>query len=223
MKAAVIVFPGSNSDNDAVQGLIDAGWDTSPVWHAEEELGPVDLVVLPGGFSYGDHLRGGAIAARSPIMQAVRDAAARGVNVLGICNGFQVLTESGLLPGALLRNENLHFVCRTVPVTVASAGTPFTADLAAGSTLMLPVAHGEGRYHADPDTLEALEAEGRIVFRYAAGHNPNGSAADIAGISNKQGNVVGMMPHPERAVSDLLGSSDGLPLLKSPLPAGGAA
>lgn len=221
MKAAVIVFPGSNCDSDALLGLNDAGFDTSYVWHTETTLPPVDLVMLPGGFSYGDHLRSGAIAARTRIMDAVRQAAGRGVPVLGVCNGFQVLTESGLLPGALLRNESLHFICRTVSVRVESDSTPFTHALR-GAELRLPIAHGEGRYYADEDTLDELEDEGRVTFRYSA-RNPNGSLRGIAGISNAAGNVVGLMPHPERALSELLGSSDGLALLQGPLSRGVAS
>ncbi len=217
MKAAVIVFPGSNSDNDAVIGLEDAGYDAHAVWYTETGLDGFDLIVLPGGFSYGDHLRSGAIAARSKVMESVARAAGRGVPVLGICNGFQMLTEAGLLPGALLRNQNLHFVCRTVQVTVESTATPFTHELEGGSTLALPVAHGEGRYYADAETLAELEDQGRVIFRYADGTNPNGSLNDIAGISNAAGNVVGLMPHPERAIADLLGSSDGLAFLQGPL------
>lgn len=215
MKAAVVVFPGSNCDNDALEGLTEAGYSVSAVWHTETELPKADLIMLPGGFSYGDHLRSGAIAARSRVLEAVRAAADRGVPVLGVCNGFQVLTEAGLLPGALLRNEKLHFVCRTVSVTVESPATPFTRELS-GRELRLPVAHGEGRYYADEDTLDRLEGEGQVVFRYTS-NNPNGSLRNIAGVSNAAGNVVGLMPHPERAVNELLGSTDGLPLLRGPL------
>jgi phosphoribosylformylglycinamidine synthase I len=218
MKAAVISFPGSNCDQDAVHALQEAGYDVSSVWHASSDLPATDLVVLPGGFSYGDHLRSGAIAARSPIMKAVRDAAGRGVPVIGICNGFQVLTEAGLLPGALLRNSSLHFTCKTVQLKVENTSTAFTHLLERERTLSIPVAHGEGRYHADDAVLEKLEAEGRIAFRYH-GSNPNGSLAGIAGIVNEAGNVLGMMPHPERATSSLLGSSDGLAILAGPLQA----
>lgn len=217
MKAAVIVFPGSNSETDSLYGLQLAGYDATAVWHTETGLPAVDLIVLPGGFSYGDHLRSGAIAARSRVLAAVSAAAERGVPILGICNGFQILTEAGLLPGALLTNSGVNFVCRTVTVEVSSNATPFTGGLAAGTQLQLPVAHQEGRYYADGQTLEALEAENRVVFRYAAEANPNGSLNDIAGISNARGNVVGMMPHPERALEQLLGSADGLPLLQGPL------
>lgn len=210
-----MVFPGSNCDTDALEGLTEAGYSVSAVWHTETELPKADLIMLPGGFSYGDHLRSGAIAARSRVLEAVRAAADRGVPVLGVCNGFQVLTEAGLLPGALLRNEKLHFVCRTVSVTVESAATPFTSELS-GRELRLPVAHGEGRYYADEDTLDRLEGEGQVVFRYTS-DNPNGSLRNIAGVSNAAGNVVGLMPHPERAVNELLGSTDGLPLLRGPL------
>lgn len=220
MKAAVVVFPGSNCDRDAINGLTQAGYETSAVWHAETSLPAVDLIMLPGGFSYGDHLRSGAIAARSRVMDAVRAAAARGVPVLGVCNGFQVLTEAGLLPGALLRNERLHFVCRTVSVKVESDATPFTRGLS-GRELRLPIAHGEGRYHADDETLDRLEGEGRVAVRYTD-DNPNGSLRGIAGISNEAGNVLGLMPHPERAIEELLGSADGLPMLRGPLQHGAA-
>lgn len=224
MKAAVIVFPGSNGDQDALHGLADAGYDVQAVWHAETSLPAVDLVMIPGGFSYGDHLRSGAIAARSRIMAAVKHAADRGVPVLGVCNGFQILTEAGLLPGALLTNSQLHFVCRTVQVRVESSATSFTRGITPGTLLSMPVAHGQGRFHADEDTLLELEESGRVVFRYADDHGFNGSLNGIAGISNAAGNVVGLMPHPERAVSDLLGSTDGLPVLQAPLNAGmGAA
>ena len=178
------------------------------VWHAEDGLpSGTDLVVLPGGFSYGDHLRSGAIAARSPIMRAVKAHAARGGYVLGVCNGFQVLTESGLLPGALSRNVGLHFQCRTVQLRVERADTAFSSAYQEGQTLSLPIAHGEGNYYADPRTMNELEGNGQVVFRYDS--NPNGSLNDIAGIVSKRGNVLGMMPHPERAVEALLGSTDG--------------
>lgn len=216
MKATVVSFPGSNCDADALHALRDLGFEAGLTWHAETELPVTDLVVLPGGFSYGDHLRSGAIAARSRIMGAVKTAATRGVPVIGICNGFQVLTESGLLPGALLRNECLHFVCRTVTITAGQAASPFTRLLEPGRDLDIPVAHGEGRYYADDTTLERLEGEGRVAFRYRDS-NPNGSLRDIAGIVNETGTVLGMMPHPERAVSDLLGSSDGRAILAGPL------
>src|SRR5690554_6522390 len=213
MRAAVISFPGSNCDLDAVHALNHLGFSAQRVWHAETDLPATDLVVLPGGFTYGDHLRTGAIAARSPVMTAVKAAAKAGVPVLGICNGFQVLTESGLLPGALLRNENLHFVCSTVSLEVASTGSVFTRSLAEGQRLALPVAHGDGRYYADDATLDRLEGDGRVAFRYAADDNPNGSLRNIAGITDATGNVLGMMPHPERAAEGVLGGTDGALML----------
>jgi phosphoribosylformylglycinamidine synthase subunit PurQ / glutaminase len=192
------------------------------VWHTERDLGAADAVVVPGGFSYGDYLRSGALAATSPIMDAVRAFAARGGPVLGICNGFQILTEAGLLPGALARNAGLDFVCDTVCVRVERRDTPFTGAYREGDVLRLPIAHHEGRYEADPATLERLEGEGRVVLRYVDERgerrsvaNPNGSAHDVAGIIDERGTVLGMMPHPERAVEDLLGSSDGRGLLES--------
>ena len=215
MKTAVIQFPGSNCDADALhaaQLTLDPG--ATFVWHAEEGLpAGTDLVILPGGFSYGDHLRSGAIAARSPIMRAVKAHAARGGYVLGVCNGFQVLTEAGLLPGALGRNEGLHFQCRSATLKVERADTPFSSAYWEGQTLSIPIAHGEGSYYADPKTLNELEGNGQVVFRYHG--NPNGSLNDIAGIVNKRSNVLGMMPHPERAVERLLGSTDGRGLFDS--------
>lgn len=207
MTVAVIQFPGSNCDADAVNAVEVLGGRARPVWHAESDLGKPDAVILPGGFSYGDHLRSGAIAARSPIMDAVKAFAARGGPVLGICNGFQTLCEAGLLPGALARNAGLHFVCRVADLQVVNAASPFTALYEEGQLLRVPVAHGEGRYYADDETLARLEGEGRVAFRYIG--NPNGSLHDIAGILNGQGNVLGMMPHPERVVEDVLGGEDG--------------
>lgn len=207
-------FPGSNCDEDArhaVEGVL--GHEARLVWHADADLGDADAVVIPGGFSYGDHLRAGAIAARSPVLDAVREFADRGGPVLGVCNGFQVLTEAGLLPGALLRNDSLHFLCRPVRVRVENAGSPFTSAYARGQELTLPVAHNEGSYHADAETLDRLEGEGRVAFRYL--DNPNGSARDIAGVLNARGNVLGLMPHPERAVEADLGSTDGLGVFRS--------
>ncbi len=208
MKAVVIVFPGSNCDRDAKVALEAAtGRPVEMMWHGEPELPSADLVVLPGGFSYGDYLRPGAMAARSPIMQAVIRAAKRGVRVLGICNGFQVLTECGLLPGALLSNAGLRFVCRPVSLRVETADSPFTKGCEAGGVLRMPVAHHDGNYFADAGTLARLAGEDRIAFRYL--DNPNGSAGDIAGILNEGRNVLGMMPHPERAADALLGGTDG--------------
>ena len=212
MKTAVIVFPGSNCDRDAAVALEAAfGAKPSMVWHRQAELPPADLVVLPGGFSYGDYLRSGAMAGQSPVMRGVADAAAQGVLVLGICNGFQVLTETGLLPGVLMRNAGLKFVCRDVELVVENAESPFTRGYRAGQRVSIPVAHHDGNYYADEETLDRLEGDGRVAFRYESGAgNPNGSARDIAGILNARGNVLGMMPHPERAADALLGGADGL-------------
>jgi phosphoribosylformylglycinamidine synthase I len=211
VKVAVVRFPGSNCDADAWHAARDAGHAVDYVWHRSTDLGGADLVVLPGGFAYGDYLRAGAIARFSPVMRAVEAHARAGGLVLGICNGFQVLCEAGILPGALARNAGLSFVCRAVPVRVEATDTPFTARYRRGAVLRLPVAHGEGRYVADAATLDRLEGEGRVVFRYD-GDNPNGAERDIAGITNEGRNVVGMMPHPERAAEALLGSADGAPL-----------
>ena len=209
MKAAVIVFPGSNCDRDLAVALRDAsGHAPTMLWHAETALPDgVDLVAVPGGFSYGDYLRSGAMAARSPVMRAVADAGARGVHVLGVCNGFQILTEAGLLPGALMRNAEIAFVCRDVDLTVGDAATRFTAGFAPGEAITLPVAHHDGNYAADGETLDRLEGEGRIAFRYA--RSVNGSARRIAGIVNERGNVLGLMPHPERATGPAHGNADG--------------
>ena len=219
MKAAVVVFPGSNCDRDIAVALHQAsGIAPAMVWHRETALPPADLIVLPGGFSYGDYLRAGAMAAHSPILAAVKRAAGRGVRVLGICNGFQILTECGLLPGALLRNAGLRFVCRDVWLRVENTGTPFTLGYAAGQTVRIPVAHHDGNYHADAPTLDRLEGEGRVVFRYsgprgetADAHNPNGSARHIAGVTDKTGRILGLMPHPERLADARLGGTDGRP------------
>jgi phosphoribosylformylglycinamidine synthase len=209
----VIQFPGSCDERDALQACSLAG-DARLVWHEERDLGDLDAIVIPGGFSYGDYLRAGAIARFSPAMEAVTDFAASGGPVLGICNGFQVLCESGLLPGALLVNETLRFHCRQVQLIAADASSPFTSAIAAGETLSVPVKHGEGRYYAPDGLLDELEANGRVAFRYAPGENPNGSARDIAGIVNEGGNVLGLMPHPEHAVDRLTGSTDGLRLFE---------
>lgn len=214
MRVAVVQFPGSNCDDDARHAVeVVLGHQARMAWHAEASLGDADAVVIPGGFSYGDHLRSGAIAARSPIMGAVREFAERGGPVLGVCNGFQILTEAGLLPGALLRNDSLHFVCKPVRLRVENAGSRFTSEYAQGQEISLPVAHNEGSYHADPETLDRLEGDGRVAFRYL--ENPNGSARDIAGVLNARGNVLGLMPHPERAVEANLGSTDGLGVFRS--------
>jgi phosphoribosylformylglycinamidine synthase len=227
MRAAVIVFPGSNCDRDTLHALrAVAGISSAPVWHTEGDLSSFDVVVLPGGFSHGDYLRTGAIAARAPIMAAVRAAADRGVPVLGICNGFQVLLEAGLLPGALLGNAGSVFRCGWVHLRVDRSDTPFTAAAARGQVLRMPIAHGDGNYHAPPELLARLEGEGRVVVRYsdAAGRidpaaNPNGSLAGIAGVCNERGNVVGLMPHPERASEADLGSEDGRVIWESLLTA----
>lgn len=214
MKTAVIVFPGSNCDRDAALALERAtGKPAEMVWHGGTELPDVDLVVLPGGFSYGDYLRSGAMSARSPIMKAVIAHANAGKPLVGICNGFQVLTEAGLLPGALMRNANLHFVCKTVGLEVANDSSIFTTGYKSGQKIDVPVAHHDGNYFADDETLNRLEGEARVAFRYT--DNPNGSARDIAGILNEKGNVLGMMPHPERVVEDALGGTDGAPLFAS--------
>ncbi len=220
MPAAVIVFPGSNCDRDVAVALAAAiGRPPAMVWHRESELPPCDLIVVPGGFSYGDYLRSGAMAAHSPIMRAVIERANAGTPVLGICNGFQILTESGLLPGILMRNASLKFVCRDVDLRVERADTIFTSAYTQGQVLRVPVAHHDGNYFADPDTLKRLEDGGQIAFRYcdAAGNitddaNPNGSIANIAGVLNAAGNVLGMMPHPERLADPLLGGTDGAPM-----------
>jgi phosphoribosylformylglycinamidine synthase I len=216
VKSAVIVFPASNCDRDAATAL-DAltGNKTHMVWHQDTDLPEVDLVVLPGGFSYGDYLRCGAMASQSAVMRAVKAHADKGGAVLGICNGFQVLTETHLLPGALMRNADLKFVCRPVGLEVDETQSAFTRKYEKGQRLSFPVAHGEGNYYADDATLDRLEGEGRVVFRYQANENPNGSARNIAGILNEKRNVLGLMPHPERVVDPLLGGTDGKALFES--------
>lgn len=217
MKVAVVTFPGSNCDEDAVHVVGDVlRQEVHRVWHKETELPDgTDLVILPGGFSYGDALRSGAIARFSPIMSSVRAHARRGGYVLGICNGFQMLLESGLLEGAMLQNGSQKFVCRVVELEVGSASNAFSRRYAVGQRLRIPVAHHEGRYFASDETLDRLEAEGRILFRYAPGENPNGSIRDVAGIVNPGGNVLGMMPHPERATEAVVGGTDGLGVFES--------
>jgi phosphoribosylformylglycinamidine synthase len=219
VKSAVVVFPGSNCDRDMVTALRDVtGCEPLRVWHKETALpAGVDLVAIPGGFSYGDYLRSGAMAARSPVMAAVKVAAERGVAVLGVCNGFQILTEAGLLPGALMRNADIRFVSRDVTLRVESSGTAFTARYAQGERIVVPVAHHDGNYQADPDTLDRLEGDGRIAFRYSG--VCNGSARDIAGIVSDGGNVLGMMPHPERVVEPAHGRTDGRRLFEGLLEA----
>ena len=215
MKSAVIVFPGSNCDRDLAVALRNvSGNAPTMVWHRETELPDgVDLIAVPGGFSYGDYLRSGAMAARSPIMRAVIDAANRGVFVLGVCNGFQILTEAGLLPGALMRNAGISFVCRDVPLTVTNTQSAFTSRYQAGEAVSFPVAHHDGNYFAEPETLARIEGEGRVAFRYAA--PVNGSANDIAGLLSDAGNVLGMMPHPERMIEPAHGGNDGRRLFEA--------
>ena len=213
MKAAVIVFPGSNCDRDLAVALRAAGADVSMVWHKDSALpGGTDLVAVPGGFSFGDYLRCGAIAAQSPIAAAIRAHAGRGGAVLGVCNGFQVLTELGLLPGALMRNAGLRFVCKPVQLRVAATDSPFTAGYKAGQTVTFPVAHHDGNYFADTATLDRLQGDGLVAFTYLA--NPNGAARDIAGILSPNRRVLGLMPHPERAADPALGGSDGQALFR---------
>ncbi len=213
MKSAVVTFPGSNRDHDMIVALTRVG-GTPPaiVWHKDTEVPAVDLIVIPGGFSYGDYLRAGAIAARSPVMDIVRERAARGVKVLGVCNGFQVLTEAGLLPGVLMRNASLRFVCREVRLEVVNVDTAFTRGYAPGQVIRAPVAHHDGNYFADSETLAAIEGNGQVAFRYAEGTNPNGSIHDIAGVLNQDKNVLGLMPHPENLIESAHGGTDGLPL-----------
>jgi phosphoribosylformylglycinamidine synthase subunit PurQ / glutaminase len=223
MKFAVVVFPGSNCDHDAFYAVNHVlGQDAEMVWHKDVSLGNADAVILPGGFAHGDYLRTGAIARFSPIMQAVKTFAAEGGPVIGICNGFQVLLEAGLLPGAMLRNRSLHFVCEHVQVRVEQNDTRFTSSCRVGQVLRMPIAHGEGNYYAEPDVIERLEKNRQIIFRYvtAAGEvtdeaNPNGSVHNIAGITNEARNVVGLMPHPERACELAVGSADGRVLFES--------
>jgi len=214
MNFGVIVFPGSNCDHDAWYAVEqNLGQRAKFIWHDFQDLGGVDAVIVPGGFSYGDYLRCGAIAKFSPVMSAVRKFAAEGGPVLGICNGFQILVESGLLPGALLRNAGLKFICQEVALRTETIDSPFTCEASKGQILRLQIAHGEGRYYADPETLEELKAEDRIAFRYV--DNPNGSLDNIAGVLNRERNVLGLMPHPERASDPLMGSTDGLVILRS--------
>lgn len=219
MKAAVVVFPGSNCDRDLAVAIGSVtGARPAMVWHGETELpAGLGLIALPGGFSYGDYLRSGAMAARSPIMKAVVAASARGTPVLGVCNGFQTLTEAGLLPGALMRNAGIAFVCRDVALTVENAQTLFTSRYDAGEEITIPVAHHDGNYFADDETLDRLEGEGRVAFRYA--EPVNGSARNIAGIVNESGNVLGMMPHPERMIEAAHGGTDGRRLFEGLLEA----
>jgi len=223
MKFAIVVFPGSNCDHDAYHAVKHVlKQDAEFVWHKETSLKGADVVILPGGFSHGDYLRTGAIARFSPVMNAVLDFARKGGPVLGICNGFQILLEAGLLPGAMLRNRDLKFHCEHVHVRVEETDTPFTSRAAKGQVLRIPIAHGEGNYFAEPEILDDLEASGRVVFRYCDAQgvvtdeaNPNGAARNIAGICNESRNVIGLMPHPERACESVLGSADGLVMFES--------
>ena len=230
VKFGIIVFPGSNCDRDVAyvtQSLLQQ--PTRMVWHEESDVSDLDVIIVPGGFSYGDYLRCGAIARFAPAMQATIKHAAQGKLVLGICNGFQVLTEAGLLPGALVRNRDLHFLCDRVPLRVERTALPWTQNYQNGAVITLPIAHGEGNYYADAETLAALEENKQIVFRYTtadgksdSSSNPNGSLNHIAGICNREGNVLGMMPHPERASDSLLGGTDGMPLFEGILASVGA-
>jgi phosphoribosylformylglycinamidine synthase len=220
MKSAVVVFPGINRERDMMLALESVtGSRPISVWHTETELPKVDLVVVPGGFSYGDYLRCGAIAARSPIMQDIRAKSMKGLKVLGVCNGFQIITEAGLLPGALVRNAQLRFVCKEVKLRVENDSTFFTNRMTKGAIVSCPVAHGEGNYICDAETLKRLEGENRVVFRYAENTNPNGALNDIAGIVNDAGTVIGMMPHPENMIEPLHGRTDCRPLFESLLAA----
>ncbi|MGE7843244.1 phosphoribosylformylglycinamidine synthase subunit PurQ [Lysinibacillus sp. CD3-6] len=215
MKFAVLVFPGSNCDIDMYHAIKDElGEEVEYVWHTESDLSGFDGILVPGGFSYGDYLRCGAMANQSNIMAEVKKAADAGKPVLGVCNGFQILTEAGLLPGALLRNKNLKFMCRTIQLKVENNNTLFTNQYEQGQVINIPIAHGEGNYYCDEETLQKLKDNNQIVFTYS-GENPNGSLEDIAGIINERGNVLGMMPHPERAVDTLVGGADGLAVFKS--------
>ncbi|MEK9672509.1 MAG: phosphoribosylformylglycinamidine synthase subunit PurQ [Rhodospirillaceae bacterium] len=220
VKAAVIVFPGSNCDRDMKVALEAAvGGEVLMHWHRDAELPDVDLIAVPGGFSYGDYLRSGCMAANSPVMRTVVERAKKGVPILGVCNGFQVLTEAGLLPGALMRNAGIKFVCRDVLLSVENTDTAFTRDYKKSQVIRIPVAHHDGNYFADDETLDRLEGEGRVAFRYcdqngkaSAAANPNGSRRNIAGVLNEKGNVLGMMPHPERLADKALGGTDGKPM-----------
>ena len=218
MKTAVVLLPGLNRDRDMIAALTSiAGAPPVTVWQTETAIPDVDLIVVPGGFSFGDYLRCGAIAARSPVMEAVAEKAAKGVPVLGVCNGFQILCEAGLLPGALMRNTSLRFVCREVKLEVTNAATRFTTAYSQGQIIRCPVAHHDGNYFADEATIQRLEDDGRIVFRYAEGTNPNGALRDIAGIVNEAGNVMGLMPHPENLIEPEHGGTDGRGIFESVL------
>jgi phosphoribosylformylglycinamidine synthase I len=221
-RVAVVTFPGSNDDRDALRAVGQFGGEAIPVWHRDRDLHGAEAVLLPGGFSYGDYLRTGAIARFAPVMEAVRDHAASGRPVLGVCNGFQILCEAGMLPGALIRNRDLAFICRRVHVRVETSSTPFTSGIEVGEVLEVPIKHGEGQFVADPVTLARIDDEGLVVFRYSSPRgeitddaNPNGSTNNIAGLRNENGNVVGLMPHPEHAVDPDVGPVGGQPLFES--------
>lgn len=217
MKSAVVVFPGLNRERDMIAALTKvSGIEPVTVWHKEQDIPNVDVIAIPGGFSYGDYLRCGAIAARSPIMEVIRERAAQGVKIIGVCNGFQILTEAGLLPGALMRNTSLKFVCKEIQLEVANASTQFTNQYAEGQIIRCPVAHHDGNYFTDAQTLAEIEGNGQVVLRYANGTNPNGSINNIAGITNAAGNVLGMMPHPENLIDpEVHGGNDGLGIFAS--------
>jgi phosphoribosylformylglycinamidine synthase subunit PurQ / glutaminase len=218
MKSAVVQLPGLNRDRDMIAALTRiSGQAPVTVWQTETEIPDVDLIVIPGGFSYGDYLRCGAIAARMPVMQAIRAKAEQGVKVLGVCNGFQILVEAGMLPGALMRNSSLKFVCKEVKLEVVNADTDFTRAYAPGQIIRCPVAHHDGNYFVEAETLKSMEDKGQIVFRYAEGTNPNGSMLDIAGVVNEAGNVLGMMPHPENLIEAAHGGTDGRGIFASAL------
>ncbi len=218
MKSAVVLLPGLNRDRDMIAALTRiSGKPPVTVWQTDTEIPDVDLIAIPGGFSFGDYLRCGAIAARSPVIRAVAEKAAKGVQVIGVCNGFQILTEAGLLPGALMRNASLRFVCREVKLEVTNANTAFTRNYRPGQVIRCPVAHHDGNYFADTETLARIEGQGQVVFRYAQGTNPNGSVNDIAGIVNDKGNVLGLMPHPENLIETAHGGTDGRALFEGAL------
>ena len=218
MKSAVVLLPGLNRDRDMIAALTKIGGKPPlTAWQTDTSIPDVDLIVIPGGFSYGDYLRCGAIAARSPVMRAVKEKADKGVKVIGVCNGFQILLEAGMLPGALMRNTTLKFVCREVKLSVENAATAFTSKYTKGQIIRCPVAHHDGNFFADPETLKNIEGNGQVTFRYAEGTNPNGSMNDIAGITNAKGNVLGMMPHPENLIEAAHGGTDGRGLFAAAL------
>lgn len=218
MKSAVVQLPGLNRDRDMIAALTKISGDAPvTIWQTENDIPDVDLIVIPGGFSYGDYLRCGAIAARMPVMQAIKEKAEQGVKVIGVCNGFQILVEAGMLPGALMRNQSLKFVCKEIRLEVVNADTDFTRAYAKGQIIRCPVAHHDGNYFADAETLKTIEGNGQVVFRYADGTNPNGSMNDIAGVINARGNVLGMMPHPENLIEAAHGGNDGRGIFASAL------